>query len=373
MMKRPLLGLLLALSTASLLFCGWIRRPAFAGGGGEDYENEVTTADAIEPDYEEDLPSPAQSAGAQDGVTEPSNPQESGVPSTLAVPTPPFTQTTNILLVGIDRRPNQKRGGRPDAIVIAAISDKTGHLGVISVPRDLYVDIPGWGVDRINSTYSAARKQRLPQLDLLARVLSDTLHVPIHHKLSVDLSGFERLIDVIGGVEVDVPCAIVDDFVDARSESGRRILRVDAGRQSLDGIHAALYVRSRHGRSDWSRARRGQAVLIGIKERFASLGGLSTFPRFYGELSSMVESDLSRIEVLDLVRKAGGIDRTKVHGLVLGVKEASPFVTETGRAVLMPHPEAIQRALQDLFSAKGPGVLPEGARCFAPDVALRKN
>src|SRR5690606_2438182 len=86
-------------------------------------------------------------------------------------PTPALQGTKNILLLGIDRRPGQKSGGRPDTIVIAALSHETGHLGLISVPRDLYVDIPGHGKDRINASFSVAHSRKESPMALLQRVI----------------------------------------------------------------------------------------------------------------------------------------------------------------------------------------------------------
>lgn len=286
--------------------------------------------------------------------------------------TPPLSGTKNILLVGIDRRPGVTRGGLPDTIVLAVLSPKTGHLGLVSVPRDLYVEIPEHGQDRINAAFSVAWSQKKKPLELLASVVSDTLVLPVHHTLAVDLGAFETLVDALGGVDVDVPCAIDDNFLDDRTESGRRLLSLDEGVQHLDGPTASLYVRSRHGRTDFSRARRQQAVLFGMKNQFMSMDGLSRLPEFWEELGDVIVSDLSRADFLSLVRLASHIESDQVHGLVLGIEHAVPHRTEDGKAVLLPKFELIEAALADLFSESSPGALPAGTTCVARDVALRR-
>lgn len=286
--------------------------------------------------------------------------------------TPAFEGTTNILLVGIDRRPGVTRGGLPDTIVVAVLSPETGHLGLISVPRDLYVSIPDHGEDRINASFAAAWNQKKKPLEVLASVVSDTLLLPIHHSAAIDLTGFETLVDALGGIEVIVPCAIDDNFLDPRTESGRRLLSLDAGKQQMDGATALLYARSRHGRSDFSRARRQQAILWGMKKQFTSIDGLSRLPEFWEELSKVVVSDLSRGDFLRLIRQAMKIRSEKIHGFVMGEKEAVPHRSEEGKAVLLPQPTAIQAALRELFSRGAPGVMPQGAACKARDVALRR-
>src|SRR5690606_29588090 len=128
----------------------------------------------------------------------------------------------------------------------------------------------------------------------------DTLLLPIQHTISLDLGGFEDLIDAAGGVAVEVPCPIADNFIDARTESGRRLLQVDAGEQFMDGVTAAMYVRSRHGRSDFGRARRQQAVLFALKHKFSSVENWARIPQFLNKLEPLVSSDMSRGDVLRL-------------------------------------------------------------------------
>lgn len=285
-------------------------------------------------------------------------------------PTPALSQTLNVLLVGVDQRPDQKYGGRPDTILVAALSERDGHLGLISVPRDLYVEIPEHGWDRINATFSVAQSRKEDPLELLSRVVSDTLKLPINHTMSLNLSGFERVIDALGGVDVDVPCPIMDNFLDSRTQSGRRILSVPAGRQHLDGVTAALYVRSRHGRSDFSRARRQQAVLLGLKRKFSSLEGLTRIPEFLEQLTPLITSNMTRRDLLHLMRAASNIEPERLHGLVLGSLVAEPHYTEDGKAVLRPNYAAIDRSLSQLFSSELPGTEPAHVSCPKADVAL---
>lgn len=288
-------------------------------------------------------------------------------------PTPAFSQTLNILLVGVDQRPEQKYGGLPDTIVVAALSERDGHLGLISVPRDLYVEIPGHGMNRINATFSVAQSRNEDPLDLLERVVEDTLKLPIKHKLALNLGGFESVVDALGGVEVEVPCPIADNFLDSRTESGRRILKIEAGLQHLDGVTAGLYVRSRHGRSDFSRSRRQQAVLFGIKRKFSSLEGLTRAPEFLEQLAPLITSDMTRADVLGLARLAANIEPGKVHGLVLGEKEVEPHYTEDRKAVLLPNFGEIDRSLGQLFESELPGTQPPLATCPKSDVALTRR
>jgi polyisoprenyl-teichoic acid--peptidoglycan teichoic acid transferase len=173
----------------------------------------------------------------------------------------------------------------------------------------------------------------------------------------------------VGGVDVDVPCPISDNFVDSRAEGGRRLLDIDEGRRHMDGVTASMYVRSRHGRSDFHRARRQQAVLLGVQHTLAGLGVLK-LPDLFGAFEASVETDMRRIDLLALGRRALALDPTHLHGLVIGHEHVQGFRTPDGKSVLLPDYEAIDASLSKLFSAASPGVRPEHAVCEPKNAAL---
>lgn len=287
-------------------------------------------------------------------------------------PTPPLTRTLNCLLVGLDRRPGRGGGGRTDTIVVAVFDRGSDHIGLISIPRDLYVVVPDHGPARVNAAYNIGRRQRRDGLEVLERVVEDTLAIPIHHSIAVDLDVFERSVDALGGVTVDVPCPIQDNFVDPRTESGRRPLDVAAGRRRMDGATAAMYIRSRHGRSDWARARRQQAVLLAMRERLLSVGGIARVPALWEQFNASVMTDMSRLDLVRLAARGLGADLTHLHGLVIGHRQTEHWTTPEGRWVLLPQFEAIDEAMGELFSAPSPGQRPAGAACPAADVAMTR-
>ena len=283
--------------------------------------------------------------------------------------TPALTNTRNFLLVGLDRRPDGTGPALADTLLVVVLDERSQHIGLVSVPRDLYVDIPDSGTDRINTVYPVAKRTKRDPLELLSRVVQDTLKLPIEHALALDLGVFERAVDAVGGVDVDVPCSIRDNFLDSRVEGGRRVLDVDAGQRHLDGPTAAMYVRSRHGRSDFHRARRQQAVLLGVQHTLAGLGVLK-LPDLWGAFEASVETDMRRIELLSLGRRALALDPTHLHGLVIGAEHVQGFRTPDGKSVLLPNYEAIDASLSNLFSAPSPGVRPKPAVCEPKDAAL---
>ena len=292
------------------------------------------------------------------------------VPRTERTSTPALTATDNYLLVGLDRS-RSRLGGRADAIVVVVL-DTSGHVGLVSVPRDLYVEVPLHGPARINATMRIAVHTGRDPLALMGRVVSDTLSMKIDHTVILSVDTFERVVDALDGIDVDVPCAINDNFHDDRVPGGLRPMRVAAGRNHLDGITAAMYVRSRHGRSDMSRARRQQAVLMAVKNRLASPSSASALPSLLETFAETVATDMSRYELLMLARKLEGLSLDHLHGVVLGHRETHPHRTVEGRAVLLPDYEAIDRSLGNLFSADAPGLQPPGSRCQDVDAALSR-
>ncbi len=289
---------------------------------------------------------------------------------TIEARTPNFRHTTNYLLIGVDRR-TRRRFGRADTLLVAVFDDASGHVGVVSLPRDLYVEVPGHGPARINSTLRIGARLGIDPLDLAERVVEDTLSMPIHHVIVGDLSSFERTVDALGGVLVHVPCPIMDNFLDPRTESGRRILDVPTGTVHMDGVTAAMYVRSRHGRSDWSRARRQQAVLLGLKRRIQHAPFARWVPILNRALEDGVTTSMSRLELIELASRLADLDLSRLHGLLISHREVEGHRTSEGRAVLLPRYNAIDDALGSLFDAPAPGRPPPGRRCPAADVALR--
>jgi LCP family protein required for cell wall assembly len=284
--------------------------------------------------------------------------------------TPPFEYTDNYLLVGLDRRPFGGGAGLADTILVAVFDEPSNAVGLVSIPRDLWVDIPGHGADRINTVMNVARRSSDDPLTLLGRVVENTLGLPIAHSVAIDIGVLERAVDAVGGVTVDVQCPIVDRFLDPRDPSGYRKLDLAVGPAHLDGVTAAMYARSRHGRSDFSRARRQQAIVGALWRELVKPKTLLRLPTLFGQFEASLETDLRRIDVLSLSERLLHVKPEHLHGLVLGVPQVSALRASGGRAVLAPNRAAIARALNQLFSSPSPGLDVVGNACPKADIAL---
>jgi len=315
-------------------------------------------------------PSPQVSAAASVAAPQAAAGAKPAPIEAVRATTPPFEYTDNYLLVGLDRRPFGGGAGLSDTILVAVFDEPNGSLGLVSIPRDLWVEIPGHAADRINTVMNVARRSGEDPLALLGRVVENTLGLPIGHSIAIDIGVLERAVDALGGVTVDVPCPIVDRFLDPRDPTGYRKLDLPAGAARLDGVTAAMYARSRHGRSDFSRARRQQAILVGMRREFSKQSLLVRLPKLFSALEDSLETDLSRAELLTLAQRLLRVAPTHLHGLVLGAEQVSAMQAAGGRAVLRPKPDAINDALNQLFSAPSPGLPQVGSICPKADVAL---
>lgn len=362
------LGVLATASSAALVY--WLTRRPYTYQARRARSHATAV---VSPAVVTDAGAPAADAAIGDADVSDAAPAIESPPEpvqTQRARTPNFAGTENYLFVGVDR--TRSGGfGRADTLIVAIFDDESHHVGLVSIPRDLQVEIPDHGPARINAALRVAARTGVEPLELLSDLVSDVLALDVHHVVVGDIAALEDTVDRLDGVEVDVPCSIRDNFIDPRTEDGRRILDVEAGRRRMDGVTVAMYVRSRHGRSDWSRARRQQAVLFGIKNRVRELGPTEWIPILSGALDEGVLSTMSRFELIRLARRVGRLRPDRLHGLLVGHREVHAHRTEDGHSVLLADPEAIDAALARLFDAPAPGTLPEHGRCRPVDAALR--
>lgn len=186
-------------------------------------------------------------AGAAPGLAQPSSP---GGPVT-------------ILLLGLDRRPGEGAPARMDAIIVARLDPERRRIALLSLPRDLMVNIPGYGMARINaaSVYGEIYPQLGGGVALARNTVSQLLGIPIDYVVHIDFEGFIEAVDAIGGVTIDVPKELYDPqypTMDYRYTTVHFL----PGVQHMDGARALQYARIRHADSDFERTRRQQQVIL---------------------------------------------------------------------------------------------------------------
>jgi len=177
----------------------------------------------------------------------------------------PFKDTVNILLLG-NGGANHPGGGLTDVIQVLSINTKNNKALIFSVPRDLYVDIDGFGKHKINTAYVLGEQQEHGNGGKLAKKeISQVLGIPIQYYIKIDFAGFTKMINLLAGIDICVEQAIDDP---------KTSTYVKQGCQHMDGEVALDYVRSRYSTSDFDRSGRQQEVLMATKDKALKLNFL---------------------------------------------------------------------------------------------------
>lgn len=263
----------------------------------------------------------------------------------LQIPSP-----TNILVLGVDRRPGEGNTVRTDTLLLLRSDPSSPRLALLSIPRDLWVTIPNRGEGRINTAHFYGELD-LPGsgLDRAAETVALNFDVPVHRSLRLDFDAFREVIDAAGGIEVDVPTPIVDNEYPTEDYGTMRI-EIPAGTRRMDGETALQYARSRHSSSDFDRAARQQQIVLALAKKLANPSGLFLMPRVYLAFRNAVETDLS---LRDLFRLAATWQLSNEDGLetiVIDRNLVTPYRTPSGASVLLPRWELIHPLVQTKFT-----------------------
>jgi LCP family protein required for cell wall assembly len=225
-------------------------------------------------------------------------------------------QGVNILAIGVD---NTKIIKRSDTIMILHLDTEKAKVGILSVPRDTRVNIPGVGFTKINHAYAYGG------VPLLQKTVSELLSIPINYYVKVDLKGVEKIVDEIGGVTLDVPKDLY--YVD---EAGDLYVNLKKGKQKLDGKTALEYLRFRHDiKGDIGRITRQQSFVKAFVTKFLQATELLKYPNMIVKLSSNVKTNLSVPQVMSLATyfskayKEGRVFTETVPGAVTVVNGVS--------------------------------------------------
>jgi LCP family protein required for cell wall assembly len=212
---------------------------------------------------------------------------------------------TNILLLGTDHAQlaGRETANRSDSITLVRVDTDRHRVAYLSIPRDLVADIPGHGESKIN----AAMQLGGPRLAVLT--VAKLTALPVNHVAIVDFGQFEKLIDKLGGIDINVPRPIISKF-DCPYPTEERCARWDGwrfekGKQHMDGHRALIYSRVRKNTldpsdTDFARAERNQQVLQAVAGKLTSFGTLVKLPFIGGDLMAPVTTDLSTKTFLSL-------------------------------------------------------------------------
>ena len=220
----------------------------------------------------------------------------------------------NILVLGIGGQ-GHDGPNLSDTMMVWSLDPKTKDVAMLSIPRDLYVQIPGYGSSKIN----AANAYGGPAL--AEQVVEKVIGVPIHYYIVVDFSGFKQAVDAVGGVDINVTKALNDPLYPCDSENGKYCpIYFPVGMTHMDGKHALWYSRSRETTSDFDRAARQQQVIVALRAKALSISTLTNPAKISSLIDAVgghVKTDLSLSDIEKLAGYAKDVDPTKVVNKVI--------------------------------------------------------
>ncbi len=320
----------------------------------------VTPLPTVDPPTVTPIPSATPTSAKQFapslGITEP-QPLREGV-STPATPIPtavsPYDvpkETTNVLLLGSDAPVGDGGVKRTDTMIIVSINRDGPTASMVSLPRDLYVYIPGGSMNRLNSAIT------LGGVELLKQTILYNFGIPIHYFARVDFEGFEQIVDSIGGIDLAVPCGFRDwriksPDLDAEDEENWYVHELDPGLYHMDGDTALWYARSRLLSNDFDRGRRQQQLLRGMLNTGVDLNLVSQVPTLWGTYQDTVETDMDIGRLLQIAALAPDIRENGVQNLYLFGKTEPWIVPGSNAQVQLPvweGPGNMRETLQRLF------------------------
>lgn len=258
---------------------------------------------------------------------------------------PPPDEPMNVLVLGSDQDPdgNSKRS---DTIMLARVNPQGECISILSMPRDLIVDIPEVGKDKINAAYA------IGGIPLAIDTVRELTGQPIHHFVVVDYTGFEQAVDTLGGVYVDVDKRYFNDNSDAGWGEAYEPIDIYPGYQKLNGRDALAYVRYRHTDSDFMRIARQQYFIRDAKSQSLWWGNFTKIPELADVFASSTTSDIGRNDILSLTKFLLTTERDRIYQVQAPVEERAGHVILAQK----DFDEIMEKFVDPLFEKPEPAV-----------------
>lgn len=297
---------------------------------------------------------------------DPSVDQVNGIPVPTRVPVLDRhdNDLMNILLLGGDDETTNDNFLRTDTMIVVSINRTTSTVAMLSLPRDIFVYIPGGAdgskgtVNRLNVAYAIGDSVGWPGggFGLLRQTILYNFGINVHYYALVNFSGFEAIIDAIGGVDIAVDCAFrdyypVDDFDPSRPiEENYELRTLEIGYYTMNGFDALWYARTRKQSDDFDRGRRQQQILRAIWRKLRDTGLLSNFPTLWNQAAEVVKTDLQLVDMVGLLPMALNLNINQIeHFWLTRTYHTTPWQTPSGEYVQLPNYDNLRRLLEDFY------------------------
>ncbi len=260
-----------------------------------------------------------------------------------------------ILVMGLDRRPGETGlGFRTDTMMLVSLDPETDRLGILSIPRDLYVPVQGYSeLQRIN-TPMVLGELRSPGYGptLAMQTVQNNLGIRVNDYIAMDFNGFIKFIDAIGGIEVTLNYTLNDPTY-PNMYYGYDPFYLPPGTHQLDGATALKFARTRHGSSDFQRAQRQQQVLYAIRDRVLEPGVLPQLivqaPTLYAQFQENVSTGLTLDQMIQLTLYLKDVPQDNIYTGVIDQRYVMNYTTGSGSSVLIPNRNALGPLMIEVF------------------------
>lgn len=228
-----------------------------------------------------------------------------------------------VMILGVDVRADDV--GRSDTLMVVTLDEQTDKAMLLSVPRDTRVKIEGNGYDKVNHAYAYGGRK------LSQKSVEDLLGVKIDYYVQIDTKAFERIIDAVGGIDIDVEKRMY--YEDPWDDNGGLVIDLYPGEQHMDGARAIKYVRYRDGEGDIGRIRRQQKFMYAMLDQVISPQILPRLPNIIGELRGIINTNMSGTELISFANQLknvheAGLEAKMVPGQPAYLKDVSYWVPD---------------------------------------------
>lgn len=265
-------------------------------------------------------------------------------------------EPVNILLLGIDQREGEEGPYRSDTMILVSIDPTSNSAAMVSLPRDLWVTIPGYGENRINAAHALGDYYNYPGGGpaLAKKTVQEALGIPVHYYIRINFTGFERMIDAIGGITIDVPRHIYDSAY-PDNNYGTYVVEFQPGIQQMNGKRALEYARTRHDSSDFDRMQRQQQVIMAVRDKALSLNiPLSSIPELLQIAGDSILTDLNLREILALAEMARTLSSGNIRTAALDETMTSSVTTLKGAMVQVANWDKVHALINEMFPNSTP-------------------
>lgn len=240
-----------------------------------------------------------------------------------------------LLVLGSDQRLGDV-GFRTDTIILVILNLDKGTVSMVSFPRDLYIPIPGYSYQRINTAMFYGG------FDTVAQTFQSNFGIKPDYYILVNFQAFEKIIDTLGGIDVEVSQPFSDRYQTNRNK------KIPAETVHMDSSLALWYARSRQTSNDFDRARRQQEVLHAIGKKLISFNTIEKAKDLYKILNENVTTNVSWSDIKPILPLAFTIkEPSQVNRFVIGPGQVYDWITPGGAMVLIPRPDQISLVIRE--------------------------